>query len=99
MPPTRHFELDTSGLGKVSFDDQMTEMLRMAMESAQEADPRRVREDAAAAAIGSKVPARLESFIQGYQNPPSKPPGVMGGALPAAAPTAAPTAAANRLPP
>lgn len=92
MPPTRHFELDTSGLGKVSFDDQMTEMLRMAMESAQEADPYRVAGDVGAMALGSKVPAKLESFIQGYQNPPSKPPGVMGGALPTATPTATPTA-------
>ena len=94
MPPNRHFELDTSGLGKVSFDDQMTEMLRMAMESAQGADPRRVLEDAAAAAIGSKVPARLGSFMEGYRNPPSKPPGVMGGALPTATPTAPPAAPA-----
>jgi hypothetical protein len=88
MPPNRHFELDTSGLGKVSFDDQMAEMLRMTMESAQGADPGRVLGDAAAAAIGSKVPARLESFMEGYRNPPSKPPGVMGGALPTATPPA-----------
>ena len=86
----KHFKLDTSGLGKVSFDDQMAEMLRMAME----ADPYRVAGDVGAMALGSKVPAKLESFIQGYQNPPSKPPGVMGGALPTAAPTAPPAAPA-----
>lgn len=84
----KHFKLDTSGLGKVSFDDQMAEMLRMAME----ADPYRVAGDVGAMALGSKVPAKLESFMQGYQNPPSKPPGVMGGALPTATPPAAPAA-------
>lgn len=93
-----HFGLDTTGLvkepdKKVSFSDQAGELMRMALESGQGADPRRVLEDVAAAAIGSKVPARLESFMQGYQNPPSKPPGVMGGALPTtpAAPSALPT--------
>lgn len=93
-PPNRHFELDTSGLGKVSFDDQLAEMLRMSMEAAQGADPYRVAGDVAAAYAGAKIPARLESFIQGYQNPPSKPPGVMGGALPTATPTAPPAAPA-----
>ena len=89
----KHFKLDTTGLveeqdKKVSFSDQAGELMRMAME----ADPYRVAGDVGAMALGSKVPAKLESFIQGYQNPPSKPPGVMGGALPTAAPTATPTA-------
>lgn len=89
----KHFKLDTTGLveeqdKKVSFSDQAGELMRMAME----ADPYRVAGDVGAMALGSKVPAKLESFIQGYKNPPSKPPGVIGGALPTAAPTAAPTA-------
>jgi hypothetical protein len=91
----QHFNLDTTGLvkepnKKISFSDQAGELMRMAME----ADPYRVAGDVGAMALGSKVPAKLESFIQGYQNPPSKPPGVMGGALPTAAPTAPPAAPA-----
>lgn len=85
----RHFDLEASDLEKkkVSFSDQAGELMRMAME----ADPRRVAEDAAAAYVGAKAPAKIQSFLQGYQGVPSNVPGVMGGALPTS-PGAAPAA-------
>lgn len=84
----QHFELETTGLKKqpVSFSDQASELMRMAME----ADPYRVAGDVAAAYAGAKSPAKLQSFLQGYQGAPSNVPGVMGGALPTT-PTAPPT--------
>lgn len=91
----KHFELETTGLvkepdKKVSFSDQAGELMRMAME----ADPYRVAGDVAAAYAGAKAPAKVQSFLQGYQGA-SNVPGVMGGALPttptpAAAPGASP---------
>jgi hypothetical protein len=88
----KHFELETTGLKKepVSFSDQAGELMRMAME----ADPYRVAGDVAAAYAGAKTPAKVQSFLQGYQGVPSNVPGVMGGALPTtpATPTAPPGA-------